>query len=206
MYKGKHITEPSFDDAIDDASCVRRNAGDVTKTTVHIPLWVRIAVSRVHVEKNVSEGKIYTALIDAGTQIIKIRYGQQIKTMEGMRYTLMEYDNELVCSLIGDFKICVNGVQGSKDRRTVRVVAWNVEYLGAVGAALRMEFSSMIRLALYLAFQSYLGLTAANVVLDNVAISTFERKLEEYSMVCACLTSDQQLELMSSTKEEEKTE
>ena len=203
MYKGRHTVEPSFDDAIEDAIQVHRVAGDVAKTTVHLPLWVRIAVARVHVEKKVSEGKIYTALIDTGTQIIKIRYGQQIKKMEGMRYNLMKYDNELVRSIIGDFKICVNGVQGSKDRRTVRVVAWNTEYLGAVGAALRMEFSSMIRLALYLSFQSYLGMTDADIVSDGTAISTFERKLKEYSMVCTCLTSSAQLELMTDATKED---
>ena len=184
MYKGTHEVEPTFDDAIISAKDAHDTADGVSKTTIHIPLWVRIAVARVHVEAHVSEGKIYTALIDIGAQIIKIRYGKQIKEMEGVRYKLMKSNNELIRSLIGDFHICVNGVQGGKDRRTVRIVTWNVEYLGAVGAALRMEFSSMVRLALYLVFQSCRSLIPEDVVAGDTAISTFEQKLGDYGFAC----------------------
>ena len=187
MYKGRDIAELSFDEAIDRELKNSRSSDNVVKTTVHIPLWVRAAIACKHAERGVSEGKIYTATINYGTSIIKKCYGDNIQEMEGVRYKLLKSDNDIIKSLVGDFQICVNGVQGDKDRRTIRVPAWCKEYLGTVGSALRMEFSSMVRLALYLAFQKSEGLGIKDMQVCTTAISTFEHKFADYSNVCLAL-------------------
>ena len=187
MYKGKDIAELSFDEAIDRELKVNRSTEDIVKTTVHIPLWVRAAIACKHAEIGTSEGKIYTAIINYGTSVLKQNYQDQIRVMEGVRYKLLKSDNDIVRSLVGDFQICVNGVQGNSDRRTIRVPAWCKEYLGTVGSALRMEFSSMVRLALYLAFQKSEGLGIKDMQVCTTAISTFEHKFADYSNVCLAL-------------------
>jgi len=192
MYKGQDLAEMSFDEAIDRELSLNRSAEDVVKTTIHIPLWVRASVARKHAEMGVSEGRLYTAIINHGTSIIKQRYKDQIREMEGVRYKLLKSDNEIIKSLVGDFQICVNGVQGGKDRRTVRVPVWCKGYLGTVGAALRMEFSSMVRLALYLAFQTNRDISKKDMEICKLAVSTFEYKLADYSTVCIALAATEE--------------
>lgn len=187
MYKGQDLAELTFDEAIDRELLLNRSSEDVVKTTIHIPLWVRASIARKHAEMGVSEGKLYTAIINHGTSIIKTRYKDRIREMEGVRYKLLKSDNDIIKSLVGDFQICVNGVQGGKDRRTVRVPAWCKDYLGTVGAALRMEFSSMVRLALYLAFQTNCDISKKDMRTCKSAISKFESKLGDYSTVCIAL-------------------
>ena len=153
---------------------------------------LRAAIACKHAERGVSEGKIYTATINYGTSIIKKCYGDNIQEMEGVRYKLLKSDNDIIKSLVGDFQICVNGVQGDKDRRTIRVPAWCKDYLGTVGAALRMEFSSMVRLALYLAFKRSSNLTEKEMVGCSGVIELFENKFRDYSTVCLALADTEE--------------
>lgn len=192
MYKGQDLAELTFDEAIDRELLLNRSSEDVVKTTIHIPLWVRASIARKHAEMDVSEGKLYTAIINHGTSIIKTRYKDRIRDMEGVRYKLLKSDNDIIKSLVGDFQICVNGVQGGKDRRTVRVPAWCKDYLGTVGAAFRMEFSSMVRLALYLAFQTNRDISKKDMRICKTAISNFEYKLKDYSTVCIALVATEE--------------
>lgn len=189
MYKGPNIAELTFDDAIDRELDLGRSSNDVVKTTIHLPLWVRTTVARLHIEKRVSEGRLYTAIINHGASIIKHRYGKRIHEMEGVRYKLLKSDNDVIKSIVGDFQICVNGVQGKNDRRTIRVPTWCKDYLGAVGAALRMEFPSMVRLSTYLSFQTCYSVSKKDMDACNEAISKFEQKLDDYSTVCIALAT-----------------
>ena len=192
MYKGQELAELTFDEAIARELLMNRSPDEVVKTTIHIPLWIRASVARKHAEMNVSEGKLYTAIINYGASIIKTRYKDQIHEMEGVRYKLLKSDNDIIKSLVGDFQICVNGIQGGKDRRTIRIPVWCKGYLGTVGAALRMEFSSIVRLALYLAFQTNRDISKKDMRTCKAAITTFEYKFKDYSTVCIALAKTEE--------------
>lgn len=187
MYKGKDLAEMTFDEALDRELLIKRGESEVVKTTVHIPLWVRAVMTRLHTRRGVSEGRLNTAVINHGASILKSRYKKRIRSMEEIRYKLLDSDNDAIASIVGDFQICVNGVQGQKDRRTIRIPIWCQQYLGTVGAALRMEFSSMVRLSMYLSLNTYDGLKQKDKRICNAALTTFEQKLDNYSALCVLL-------------------
>ena len=197
MFKGLDISTLKFDDAIHRELTQIRSTDDVVKTTIHIPLWIRVSVARLHIEKGVSEGKLYTAIINHGASIIRDKYGAQIQGMEETRYKLLRSDNEFIKTLIGDFQISVNGVHGKNDRRTIRIPVWCKDYLGVVGSALRMEFPSIIRLAMYLSFQSCYTLTNKETGLCDESIVKFEQKFNGFEAVCNALVPIAEDEVVS---------
>ena len=187
MYKGQELAELTFDEALARELALRRAESEIIKTTVHIPLWVRAAVSRLHTLRTVSEGRIYTAIINHGASILKTRYRNRIHSMENIRYKLLDSDNDVITAIVGNFKMSVNGTDGKNDRRTVRVPIWCHQYLGTVGSALRMEFSSMVRLSLYLSFHEYGSLKQKDKKTCAKALQKFEHKLTDYSALCVLL-------------------
>jgi len=161
--------------------------GELTRTTVLLPVWLRREVSMIHLDTNIAQGKIFTAMVNHGTALLQERLKLHI---EGLHDTLRELtvsDNSIVIDMLQNFHISVNGVEGGL-RRTIAIPVWCKGYLASAGGHLRMEFSSMIRLSLYLSISEYDGILDSDKAVCDADIARFEKKVHEYAHVCKYLT------------------
>ena len=182
----KKLFESDFEDAVingyDDIK------QEMIKTTVHLPAWLRKEVSMCHIDHDIGESKLYTAMANHGTSILQYNMLEHSKGVQGARRVLLDSDNTLVVSIVQEFSISVNGI-GKGVRRTINIPIWCRGYLASIGADLRMEFSSLIRLVMYLSIQSYNEIKKSDKDICLHEISQFGVRMQEYQHVCNCLIS-----------------
>ena len=186
MPENKRLSEMSFGDAVIRECMLNRSKDELVKVTVHVPKWTRAAVGILHIDHGMSEGRIFTAAVNHGTAIIKNEYGNRINGMEGTLKKLLGSKNDLIVSIVTDFSISVNGVAGA-GRRTMMIPLWCKSYLGQIGGDLRMDFSSIVRLALYCSLSKCDTIGDHHLEIATQEIKSFGKRLEEYSSVCGQL-------------------
>lgn len=167
-------------------------ARELTRTTVMLPTWLRREVSTVHLDTNIAQGKLFTAMVHHGTAILQEKMKPHIDDLHDTVRMLTVSDNSIVVDMMENFRISVNGVEGGL-RRTIAIPVWCQGYLASAGGYLRMEFSSMIRLSLYLSIQTYIGIVPSDKAICDAEIAKFDKKVEEYTHVCKYLAIGERL-------------
>lgn len=162
---------------------------ELTRTTVMLPVWLRREVSVVHLDTNIAQGKLYTAMVNHGTALLQEMLKPHIDGLHDTLRELTKSDNTIIIDMLQNFHISVNGVEGGL-RRTISIPIWCKGYLASAGSHLRMEFSSMIRLALYLSIQRYGGIIDSDRVVCDADITRFEKRVRDYAFVCNRLATD----------------
>lgn len=180
----KRLSEMDFNDAViigyDD---VRE---DLVSTTVHLPLWLRSEVSNINLTTNISQGKVFTAMVNHGCTLMKDMVDAPMKDMVGVLEILETSDNTIIMHLMQEFSISVNGIKHGT-RRAVSMPKWCKSYIGMVGGRLRMDFSSVLRLAMYLSISKYDKLLDRDKPVCASELANFEKALSEYTSVCVAL-------------------
>jgi len=183
MVEDKKLSELSFGDAVIRENLLDRSPEELVKVTVHVPKWTRAAIGILHIDNKISEGRIFTAATNHGTAIIKNEFGDQINGMDETLRALLGSKNDLIVSIVTDFSISVNVVAGA-GRRTMMIPLWCKSYLGQIGSNLRMDFSSVVRLALYCSLSRCETIDDHHLDFAMQEITNFRKKLDEYSSVC----------------------
>jgi len=184
------LSEMSFNEAvIHGYSDIR---GNIVPATVHLPLWLRTEVSNVNLDTNVPQGKLYTCMVNYGCALMKDVTDEPIKDMHRVFRELGKSDNAVVMHMMQGMTISVNGVKDG-NRRTISTPEWCKKYMGIVGGKLRMEFASVMRLALYLAIARCDEIMPHNLLICQSEINKFQKTLHDHVAVCTCLTSSTHL-------------
>lgn len=186
IMRHKRLIDSTFQEAVIDG------CGDINHemlaTTVMLPVWVRREVSMINLDTNISQGKLFTAMVHYGTALLQEMTNPYTTNLHGALRTLTASSNSIVVDMVQNFGISVNGVEGGA-RRSLRIPAWCKSKLGQVGGHLRMEYSSLVRLSMYLAIQRYDGILEEDKVICDAEITRFEKKMKEYAHVCKALAA-----------------
>jgi hypothetical protein len=161
---------------------------EMLATTVMLPVWLRREVSIINLDTDISQGKLYTAMVHQGTALLQEMTNPYTNDLHGALRTLTASTNSIVVDVVQNFAISVNGIEGGS-RRSLRIPVWCKSKLGQVGGHLRMEYSSLIRLSMYLAIQRFDGILEEDKVICDMEITRFEKKMREYAHVCNALAS-----------------
>jgi len=160
--------------------------GDLARSTVMLPTWLRREVFNIHIDENVAEGKIYTGMVNYGTALLQHTLSDRIKALHSDVRALTSSDNDMIVDIVQNFSTSVNGVKGGA-RRTISIPAWTQSYLASTGTYLRTEFSSMLRLTLYMAIQQYDHILEKDGIICETEINAFDSQVRDYTHVCRCL-------------------
>ena len=174
----------SFEDAIFREHLLDRPIGDVEKTNVHLPQWTRIAVALLHNEHKMSESKIYTGLINHGTAMLQHRFGKDVELYGDAQNRMLRSKNIYIRTFAIDFRIDVDGLAEGGKRRTVHVPTWCVNFLGSFGKSVRMNYASLIRLAIYTSLNKCATLDSEHKTICKTEVESFERKFNDYIDFC----------------------
>lgn len=180
----KKWSELDFDEAVIKGYDEIRS--DLVAVTIHLPLWLRTEVSNINLDTNVSQGRLYTTMVNYGCTLMKPLVDEPIKTMHNAYRVLGTSDNTVIMHMMQGMTISVNGVKGS-GRKTLSVPAWCKNFMGGVAGRLRMDFSSVVRLALYMAISHYNGLLEHNEKACQKELKQFKKTLDDHMFVCMCL-------------------
>ena len=180
----KKLSEMTFDEAVIDG--YRDVTGELVGATVHLPMWVRSEVSNANLATDISQGKLYTAMVDHGCTLMKEIVDDPMKRMVGVLETLETSDNTIIMHMMQEFTINVNGIKHGS-RRTISIPKWCKSFIGKVGGRLRMDFSSVLRLSLYLSIDRYSKLLDRDKPMCAEEIIHFKKALVEYTSVCTAL-------------------
>jgi hypothetical protein len=184
LMRYKEWSEMDFDDA------VIHGYPDISKelvaVTIHLPLWLRTEVSNINLEYNISQGRVYSTMVNYGCSLLKPMIDEPIKSMYDAYKVLGTSDNTVVMYLMQGSTISVNGVKGS-NRKTLSVPTWTKNLMGNVASRLRMDFSSVVRLALYLAINRYDNILDHNKTVCQDELLKFSKALNDHMSVCVCL-------------------
>jgi len=161
---------------------------EMIATTVMLPVWLRREVSMVHFDTDIAQGKLFTAMVHHGTAILQETAKSNVDYLHDDLRTLIRSKNSIVVDVVQSFTISVNGIDGGA-RRSLRIPAWSKSYLGQLGGYLRMEYSSLIRLAMYMSIQRYDDILEDDKMICDEAITRFENKMREYAHVCRALAT-----------------
>jgi hypothetical protein len=181
----KQWAELSFEEAVingyDDID------SNLVAVTIHLPLWLRTEVSNINLDHGISQGRVFTGMVNYGCSLIKPDVKEPIKSMSSAYRTLGSVDNDVIMHLMQDMTISVNGVKSSK-RKTLSVPVWCRSLLGSVAASLRMDFSSVVRLSLYTAISRYDNLESHNMITCQTEPNKFRKTLDDHMFVCTTLS------------------
>ena len=180
----KKLSEMDFNNAVIDGYDDIRS--DLVAVTIHLPLWLRTEVSNINLDTNVSQGRLYTTMVNYGCALMKPSIDEPIKTMHGAYRVLGTSDNAVIMHLMQGMTISVNGVKGS-GRKTLSVPKWCKNFMGTVAGRLRMDFSSVVRLSLYMAIAQYDGMLDHNKQTCINELKRFKKALDDHMFVCMCL-------------------
>lgn len=180
----KQLSEMTFDEAVIDG--YKDITDELVGATVHLPMWLRSEISAANLTTNISQGKLYTAMVDHGCTLMKEFVDAPMKDMVGVLETLETSDNTIIMHMMQEFSISVNGIKHGS-RRTVSIPKWCKGFIGLVGSRLRMDFSSVLRLAMYLSISRYSKLLDRDKPTCIHEIANFEKTLDEYTSVCVAL-------------------
>jgi len=159
---------------------------ELSAVTIHLPLWLRTEVSNINLDTGVSQGRLYTGMINYGCSLIEPTIRDPIKNMSAAYRTLGTSNNDVIMHLMQDMTISVNGVT-TKQRKTLSAPVWCKSLLNNIASSLRMEFSSVVRLSLYTAIDRYDGMEPHNRCTCRKELDKFENVLGDHEFVCTCL-------------------
>lgn len=159
---------------------------ELIAVTIHLPLWLRTEVSNINLDTGVSQGRLFTGMINYGCSLMKPIVKEPIKTMSSSYRTLGTSDNDVIMHLMQDMTISVNGIKSSK-RKTLSAPMWCKSLLGGIGSSLRMDFSSVVRLSLYTAIDRYDGMEPHNRRTCQTELDKFKKSVSDHMFVCNCL-------------------
>jgi len=186
IMRHKRLIDMTFQEAVIDGHDKIHH--EMLPTTVMLPVWLRREVSIINLDTNISQGKLFTAMVHQGTALLQEMTNPYTTDLHGSLRTLTASSNSIVVDVVQNFGISVNGIEGGA-RRSLRIPAWCKSKLGQVGGHLRMEYSSLVRLAMYLDIQLYDDILEEDKVVCDAEIARFEKKMIEYAHVCKALAA-----------------
>ena len=164
-----------------------KDESDEARTTLYLPLWLRTEVSNINLRTNVSQGRLYTAMVNYGCSVMKPIVESPIKNMYEAYTTLGTSDNMFIMQIMQEMTLNVNGTRGG-GRKTLSVPLWCKNFIGGVAGNLRMEFSSVVRLSLYVAIIRYANIEPHNDKTCRAELERFKKTFSDHMFVCSALS------------------
>jgi len=177
----------SFKDAVLRELSIERDREEVMETSIYLPRWMQISVEILHYEAKMSEAKLYTGLINHGTAIMQHRFDSEIVAHQHARRTILRSSDEFAKDFLYDFKTLGDRTFTRTKKRTVDMPTWSVTYLGIVGSAFPIQYSSSIRLAICYSLNKWLTIDRIGRENCNMETNEFEKSLNRYIDFCKYL-------------------
>lgn len=187
IVRHKRLIEMTFREAVIEGY---DNKIDTIKATVMLPVWLRREVAILAIDEDVSQGKMFTMMIHQGTSLLQEISKGYIDNLRMPIRTLTSSRNPFVVEIMQNFKLSVNGIHGGQ-RRTLLVPVWCKQKLGQIGGYFRIDFSSLIRMSMYLSIQRFDGILPDDKKICDGEIEKFKCNIHHFSDLCnALLTTE----------------
>jgi len=180
----KRLIDSNYREAVIDGYDNMRS--DTIRSTVMLPVWLRREVAIISIDEDVSQGKLYTAMTNHGTALLQELSRNYVSALQAPLRVLFSSNNTYIVDFMQNFSLSVNGLGGGQ-RRTLLVPVWAKSYIGKIQAYFRVDFSSLMRLSLYLSIQRYDGILEADKIICDAEITKFESNVRDFSEVCNAL-------------------
>lgn len=184
-----NIAHMTFSDAVLNRSCSDKDISDVIDTGVRLPQWMLECTAILRIQNKMSEGKLFTRMVNHGTCIIENKYLDLVGDIGETRVKMINSDNVFIKDVAMKFTFDVDGLGGGGIRRTVRVPTWCKNVLGSFSGDGMMNYSSMVRLAIAFSLSRHAFLKEERLRQAIEHSGSFDKKFRDYIEFCDRLTT-----------------
>jgi len=178
------LAHASFDDAVLNRTHPDRDVEDTMVTAVNLPQWIRECTAILKTNNHISEGKLYTYMIDHGTAMIEWKYGVRFDELGKAYVKMVDSENVFVNDVAMNYHFDLDGIGHGGRRRTVRVPIWCKNVLGRLSGVGMLNYSSMLRLSICFSLSRNVFLRKDRLQLANTHVSSFDVKFNDCVEFC----------------------
>lgn len=121
--------------------------------SVFLQLWLRKVLTDIKEETDKPLSRVVSRAVELGTAIFEYKYGEEIKELKIIWKKLRWSKNTWISSL-SDYKFSINNLSEIK-RRFIKMPKWCNGKLGDLSQDLNIDKSSVVRLVMYYALETY---------------------------------------------------